>query len=122
MGGLCRRIDKIAVNGNNGDCERCSEKSKNVVKEAREIEKISDFETVCRNELLHLLLSHQGLRENGSPVLPMSKEAFVLYFADELDSKMGAIDRIEKREKEPGRKWSNYVKLLDRFLYFGEDA
>ena len=40
MGGLCRRIDKIAVNGNNGDCERCSEKSKNVVKEAREIEKI----------------------------------------------------------------------------------
>ncbi len=43
MGGLCRRIDKIAVtgnNGNSGDCESCSEKSKNVVKEAREIEKI----------------------------------------------------------------------------------
>jgi hypothetical protein len=46
MGGLCRRIDKIAVagnngnNGNNGDCEKCSEKCKNVVKEARDIEKI----------------------------------------------------------------------------------
>ncbi len=43
MGGLCRRIDKIAVTGNNGQnghCEKCAEKSRNVVKEAREIEKI----------------------------------------------------------------------------------
>ena len=43
MGGLCRRIDKIAGaghNGHNGECKKCSEKSKNVVKEAREIEKI----------------------------------------------------------------------------------
>lgn len=46
IGGLCRRIDKIAVAGNNGDCEKCSEKTKNVVKEAREIEKIMiQFET-----------------------------------------------------------------------------
>ncbi len=43
MGGLCRRIDKIAMTGNNGhggDCENCAAKSRNVVKEAREIEKI----------------------------------------------------------------------------------
>nr|MBC8179793.1 hypothetical protein [candidate division KSB1 bacterium] len=40
MCGLCRRIDKIAVNGNNGSCEGCSAKTKNVVKEAGEIENI----------------------------------------------------------------------------------
>ena len=43
MGGLCRRIDKIAWNGNNGhgdNCQKCAEKTKNVVREAREIEKI----------------------------------------------------------------------------------
>lgn len=40
MGGLCRRIDKIALNGNNGSCEGCSVKTKNVVKEAGEIENI----------------------------------------------------------------------------------
>jgi hypothetical protein len=43
MGGLCRRIDKIALagnNGNNSECEKCAEKSENVVREAREIEKI----------------------------------------------------------------------------------
>jgi hypothetical protein len=43
MGGLCRRIDKIAGNGNNGhsdNCQKCAEKTRNVVREAREIEKI----------------------------------------------------------------------------------
>ena len=43
MGGLCRRIDKFAGTGNNGysdNCEKCAEKTRNVLKEAREIEKI----------------------------------------------------------------------------------
>jgi len=43
MGGLCRRIDKIAENNNNGhgnNCQKCVEKTRNVVKEAHEIEKI----------------------------------------------------------------------------------
>jgi hypothetical protein len=43
MGGLCRRIDKIAGNGNNGhsdNCQKCAEKTRSVVREAREIEKI----------------------------------------------------------------------------------
>ena len=43
MGGLCRRIDKIAGAGNNGhcdNCQQCTEKTRNVLKEAREIEKI----------------------------------------------------------------------------------
>jgi hypothetical protein len=43
MGGLCRRIDKIAGTGNNGhssNCQKCAEKTRNVVREAREIEQI----------------------------------------------------------------------------------
>ncbi|PNX47539.1 MAG: hypothetical protein BV456_10855 [Thermoplasmata archaeon M8B2D] len=43
MGGLCRRIDKIAGAGNNGhsdNCQKCVEKARNVLREAREIEKI----------------------------------------------------------------------------------
>lgn len=43
MGGLCRRIDKIAGDGNNGhsdNCQKCTEKARNVLREAREIEKI----------------------------------------------------------------------------------
>ena len=53
---------------------------------------------------------------NATPVVPMMPEAFVLYYCDEIDSKMGAIDRIRSRQKEPG--WSDYVNLIGRYLYF----
>ncbi|MDZ7725823.1 MAG: HD domain-containing protein [candidate division KSB1 bacterium] len=85
------------------------------------IDKIDGFPETLKRELLHLLISHQGKREKGSPVEPMMREAFVLYYADELDSKLGAFDRIYKREYEKGKSWSSYVKLLNRFLYFGDD-
>ena len=87
---------------------------------ASEIEKIKDFPPTLRDEVLHLVLSHQGKLEQGSPVVPMMREAMILYYADELESKIGAFDRIEENEHEPGKVWSNYVKLLDRFLYFGD--
>jgi 3'-5' exoribonuclease len=89
---------------------------------ANAIEKIKDFPSTLRDELLHLILAHQGKLEHGSPVVPMTREAMILNYADELDSKISAFDRIEENEHEPGRVWSNYVKLLDRFLYFGDDT
>ena len=69
-------------------------------------------------KLRHILLSHHGELQFASPVVPMMPEAFVLYYCDEIDSKMGAINRI--RERHEGAGWSEYVKMLDRFLYFGE--
>ena len=68
--------------------------------------------------LRHMILSHQGELQFASPVVPMMPEAFVLYYCDEIDSKMGAIDRI--RQRQGGEGWSEYVKMLDRFLYFGD--
>jgi 3'-5' exoribonuclease len=69
-------------------------------------------------KLRHLLLAHHGQKEFGSPVVPMTPEAFVLNFVDEIDSKMGALDRIRKKS-EGG--WSEYVRLLDRMIYFGKE-
>ncbi len=69
-------------------------------------------------KLRHLILSHQGEYEYASPILPQMPEAFVVYYCDEIDSKMGAIKRI--RDRHGGVGWSDYVKLLDRYLYFGE--
>lgn len=86
---------------------------------ASKIEDMAEFPGELKNQLLHLILAHQGSREHGSPVEPMTREAFVLYYADELDSKLNAFERIYEREHEEGKKWSNFVKLLDRFLYFG---
>jgi 3'-5' exoribonuclease len=87
---------------------------------AARIEKIEGFPDELKKELLHLILSHQGSKENGSPVAPMTREALILSSADELDAKLGAFDRIYAREYEPGKKWSNYVNLMDRFFYFGQ--
>ena len=44
-------------------------------------------------------------------------EAFALYYADELDSKIDAFLRIADSEKEEQQRWSQYVKLMERFFY-----
>lgn len=82
---------------------------------------LPDFPAEKRKQLLHLILSHHGELAKGSPVVPMTLEALILYQVDELDSKMDAFRRIAETEKTPERKWSNYVRLLDRFLYIPND-
>ncbi len=77
---------------------------------------IESFPPKLLIKIRHILLSHQG--EYDTPVQPMIPEAFIVYYCDEIDSKMGAIERI--RTKHGGVGWSEYVNLLDRYLYFGE--
>lgn len=79
---------------------------------------IDAFPEKLLTKLRHMVLSHQGELQYATPVVPMMPEAFVLYYCDEIDSKMGAIDRI--RQRHDGKGWSEYVNLLSRFLYFGE--
>jgi 3'-5' exoribonuclease len=85
------------------------------------IKSIPDFPTAVKTELLHLILSHQGKLEQASPVVPMTLEALILYYADELDSKANAFTRIRNKDKRSGAKWSSFVRLLDRYLYLGEE-
>lgn len=85
------------------------------------IRMIKDFPKDLEMELTHLILSHQGKLEHASPVVPMTLEGMILYYADEIDSNANAYQRITKREKEPGRKWSSYVSLINRYLYFGSE-
>lgn len=79
---------------------------------------IEAFPKSLLTKLRHVILSHHGELEFASPVVPQMPEAFVLYYCDEIDSKMGAITRI--RDRHEGVGWSDYVKLLNRHLYFGE--
>ena len=84
------------------------------------IQNLKDFPDTIKQQLMHCILSHHGKQEYGSPVVPMTLEALVLNYADELDSKVAAFMRIKKKEHEPGKEWSNYVNLLNRFLYIGD--
>jgi len=84
----------------------------------RIIADIPEFPGELRKQILHLILSHHGELAHGAPVVPMTLEAIVLYMVDQLDSKVDAFLRIAESEQEEGKKWSNYVKLMDRFFYF----
>lgn len=65
----------------------------------------------------HLILSHHGQYEYGSPKRPKTPEALLLSYLDDLDAKMyGFADQI-KKEKSPESKWTSYNRLFDRYLY-----
>ncbi len=82
--------------------------------------RIDTFPEMLLVKLRHLILSHQGELEYATPVVPQIPEAFVVYYCDEIDSKMGAIERI--RTRQGGAGWSEYVKMLNRYLYFDEKS
>jgi 3'-5' exoribonuclease len=67
--------------------------------------------------LQHLLLSHHGAREFGSPVLPATAEAFVLHYADNLDAKLHQTDAALAALGPEESGWSAYVPGLERFLF-----
>lgn len=79
--------------------------------------KKSGLEADLAEHLKHLILSHHGSREFGSPCLPSTAEAQVLHFADNIDAKInqfnGALDSVP--DGEDG--WSQFVPGLDRHLY-----
>src|SRR6202035_4123145 len=76
---------------------------------------LPDFPAELKILLEHLLISHHGEYEFGSPKLPMFPEAVVLHYLDDLDSKMAAaraILGVEGGEKE----WTGYSPALNRRL------
>ena len=78
-----------------------------------------DFPEELALRLRHMMLSHHGSRENGSPVVPMTIEALLLNYVDNMDAQVrGALMTLEKNGGE-GR-WTEYVRLLDRFIYRGD--
>ncbi|TKJ41845.1 hypothetical protein CEE37_04560 [candidate division LCP-89 bacterium B3_LCP] len=73
------------------------------------------------NQIIHMVLSHQGKYEHKTPILPATLEAVLLYCADLMDSKANAFNRIIQRSREQGDRWSEYIKLADTFLFAGDE-
>lgn len=87
----------------------------------KKIQKIGGFPQDLALRLKHLILSHQGQLEQASPVVPQTIEAVILHYADEMDAKADAFSHIIKTQKIKGKKWSDWVHLINRFIYLGED-
>ena len=67
--------------------------------------------------LKHLILSHHGVYEYGSPRLPATGEAFALHYADNLDAKVNQVKASLGNIPEGESGWSAYVSGLDRAVF-----
>lgn len=88
-------------------CELVDKKSKQVL----------GFPEDLRIILKHIILSHHGKIEYGSPVRPYIPEAFVVASIDEFDSKMDTMSQFISLERGTGESWSRYNEHFDRYFY-----
>lgn len=79
---------------------------------------IGGFPKELKMRMTHLLLSHHGEYEWGSPKRPKTLEACTLHYAENLDAQVNRF--ILLIEKGKNKTWADYDKLLERYIYIGE--
>ena len=87
----------------------------------REIERIDGFDAELAQAIFHIVLSHHGTLENGSPVIPATREATLVHAIDNLGGRLGSFDRIE-RALPDGEAWSRFDRGIDSAAYFRSRA
>ncbi len=75
-----------------------------------------DFPDGLKTLLEHLIISHHGQYEFGSPKLPMFPEALLLHYMDDLDSKMESMRAHLERDGDSQNPWAGYNPSLGRNL------
>ena len=89
------------------------------IKIQKEIDKIQDFPGELSMQLIHMILSHHGSYEFGSPKRPKTIEALILYYLDDMDAKIEAMYKFITENSAEG-KWAGFEqKQFDRFIYKG---
>lgn len=83
----------------------------------KKIAMMDDFPQQLALELRHIILSHHGEFEFGSPKRPKTLEALVVHYIDDLDAKFNAFKTFMKDAADNDSDWTNYNRFLERFLY-----
>ena len=83
----------------------------------RLIEDLPGFPPELAVAVLHIILSHHGQLEHGSPVVPCTREATLVHMIDNLGGRLGSFDRLEK-ELPDGSRWSGYDRALGGGAWF----
>ncbi len=80
------------------------------------IRKIPNFPEKIKTHIVHLILAHHGRLEFGSPKLPMTMEAIMVHYLDDMDSKLqGLMDLVAK--ENPESSWTSFNRLFGRPMY-----
>lgn len=81
--------------------------------------KIKNFPYNVKLHIKHILLSHHGEYEYGSPKIPNTSEAYLVHLIDLMDSKMSSFEQVKKNDSSTSH-WSGFVKHMDRTVYKSE--
>ncbi|MBN2204826.1 MAG: hypothetical protein JW767_07375, partial [Thermoleophilia bacterium] len=79
------------------------------------------FPAELSSRLRHVIVAHHGEKEKGSPVVPMTREAVVVHYCDDMTARVAAIDDAV-RAASVGDRWSAFSRMLDAFVYLGDGA
>jgi len=85
------------------------------------IDEVEGFPAELSSRLRHVIVAHHGEKEKGSPVVPMTREAVVVHYCDDMTARIAAIDDAE-RAASAGDRWSAFSRMLDAFVYLGDGA
>ena len=88
----------------------------------RKMDALGDFPNDLRMQIIHMILSHHGELNLGSPVVPKTLEAIVLAHIDNLDAQANAFDNIIESNASKGQEWSEYITLIDRQIWNRDQA
>jgi len=80
------------------------------------VDRMSNFPTKLRTLIEHMIISHHGELEFGSPKIPLFQEALLLHQLDNLDSKMNAMRTVLKRDFRGEGEFTGWVASLERVL------
>ncbi|MBN2061826.1 MAG: HD domain-containing protein [Deltaproteobacteria bacterium] len=88
----------------------------NMVEE--KISGIKEFPKGLSIKLNHLILSHHGEYDFGSPKRPKFPEAFALHLIDDMDAKINGLTRFMEQDRREGS-WTEYNRMFERYLLKG---
>ncbi|MDI9599718.1 MAG: HD domain-containing protein [Acidobacteriota bacterium] len=77
-----------------------------------------DFPPEAALRLRHIIVSHHGMREKGSPVVPQTREAVIVHYCDDMTARIAAIDDAEAAA-QAGEHWSGRIFMIDAPAYLG---
>jgi 3'-5' exoribonuclease len=75
------------------------------------------FPNEVKSMLQHIVLSHHGTHEFGSPKLPALPEAIAVHHLDNLDAKVYMFLREIEEDRDPQSRWTNFSRVLSSKVY-----
>jgi len=88
---------------------------------AEKLDALPDFPEELRLRVLHMIVSHHGELEFGSPKPPVTLEAVALNLVENLDAKVQNFEQILQQHEESERSWTDYNTFLKRRVFLGAE-